>query len=103
SGPAWSRDLDHAHIVEGLLGRIEIRILPEAGQHWSTDRICPGRALNVHRAADQRHLSSIRVGFAVARPSHVDDLLVCNTLAIEPAFDDLQPIKIGTVGVILSL
>src|ERR1700730_10629729 len=94
--PPRSRDLNHACIVEGSQGRVEVGIGPHRDQLGVADRIGPGGARHVDRIADRRQLA-LRIGLALlsVTPGYVVDLLLQSSAFVLPALDDLDAVEIG--------
>ena len=93
--PARCRNFDHARIIERILCGIEIRVGPDGPEFRRADRIGPVGVLHVH-GVTHRGQFAVSSGLAAGRPCHVVDFFVSLALIIEPAFDDLDAIKVGS-------
>jgi hypothetical protein len=80
-GPARSRILQHAHIVEGALLRIERGILPPGHHQGVADVVGVGCLFDIHGVADGFVTAVLVVDRPVVRAQHVVDLLVQLALA----------------------
>ena len=98
-GPARRRDLDHAHVVERALRRIERRVLPVRRQHRGADGVGVGRVRHVHGVADRGLAAAIRADLAPAGDRHVEDALLRLAVLAEPALDDLDAVEVGAVRI----
>ena len=94
-GPARGWDLQNADIVEGSFSGIEIRICPGGGQLCSTDGVGPGGLREIDCVANRGKLA-VGVGGSVAAPGDIVNLLMQAAIKRVPAFDDLDPVEVGT-------
>ena len=95
--PARRRGLDHAHMVERALLRIEQGVLAIFLQRRDADRVPLARILDVHRVARRRQLA-VLARFAVARPYDVVDFLLRRARRAEPALRQLHAVEVDCMG-----
>ena len=92
--PAWSGDLKNTGVVEGGLIWIKIRVSPHGGEFGSTDGIGPVGGFFIDGVADGSFADAV-YDFAVVGNGDVVNFFMKLSVSVEPAFDDLDTIKIG--------
>ena len=98
-GPAGSRDLDDAGVVEGGKRWIEIGIGPDGAELGGADGVCPGGNGEVHGIADGRLAAAFAVDLAAAGNGDIVDAFPGLAVCVEPALDDLDAVEVGSFGV----
>ena len=93
-------NLQHPRVVEGRLCRIKLRVLPAHRESRTADAVVVG-CRSVIDAVAHRGKPAVGTRHSLTGPGNVKHLLMAATLVIQPALDDLHPVQVRAIGLLL--